>query len=415
MLKQTRCMNKLLLCLCCQLGSYALAQSALPAKAPAFLPAADALRAAVMSGEATPFDALSPYGKREAIRQLRWRENKLVGFGIAPLIRELDREQLAAVLHFIDAGNYLPMLEKRLVGRPLRPPMPSALSDQNLQLLRQLRDADNQRRAEATEPVTEVGDQAILRRYQALFGADLTPARLSNLPLGDLVILFDAASLAATGNPDSPALDDMLQLHRELSTRDIDTRRTLDDALLQVMLAARRFEQARKFSAGRPHLSDSPIPHIVDPLGPTFQGRSAFSYDAQRNALTRVSVPAPVGMELVMVVGSGCHNSTNALQAIRDDRALQARLHAAKLTIITAPDGPVETGFMTEWNAANPLMPIRAPYNAAEWQAIKVSGLPAFYLLRKGKVADQRIGWPGEGKQNLLTLIEAGTLDPMLP
>jgi hypothetical protein len=323
------------------------------------------------------------------------------------LIRELDHEQLAAVLRFLDASNYMPMLDKKLVGPPLRLPAPAAQVEQDLQMLRQFADEDDTRRAEATAPATEVGAPIVLRRYQELFGARLNPATLTTQPLGDLLPLFDAASLAANGNPASPALDDMLRVHREFTTRGVDTRRTLDSSVLYAMLAARRFEQARAFADIRPHLADVPIPQVVDPLGPSFKGRSAFAYDAARNTLTRLALPSPSSKELVMVVGAGCHNSTNALQAIHDDAALQARLQGAHLVLVTAPNAPIETDLITEWNAANPVMPIRAPYNAQEWQGIEVTGIPSFYLLRNGKVVDQRTGWPAEGKAELVKLIDA--------
>jgi hypothetical protein len=405
--KQKRYLDELLFCLCCLLGSCAWAQPAATASAPAVVHTLEALRAALASSTPTPLDALTPYGKREAIRQMRWSDNGLVGFGNASLIRELDHEQLAAVLRFLDTQKYLPILDKRLVGPPLRLPAPSAQVEQDLQLLRQFADQDDSRRAEAIASATEVGRPAVLLRYQELFGARLAPGALVAQPLGDLLPLFDAAILAVNGNPASPALDDLLRVHRELTARGIDTRRTLDHDALFAMLAARRFEQARAFAIIRPQLAGISIPQVVDPLGPGFKGRSVFAYDATGNTLSRQALPAASGTELVMVVGAGCHNSDNALQAIHDDAALQARLRGAHLVLVTAPNAPVEMNLITEWNAANPAMPIRAPYSAQEWQAIEVTGIPSFYLLRNGRVVDQRTGWPAEGKAELVKLIDA--------
>lgn len=407
--KRTRYLDSLLFCLCCQLAGCTWAQSAATESVPEAVHTQEALRAALASSKPTPLDALTPYGKREVIRQMRWRENGLVSFGHAPLTRELDHMQLAAVLRFLDIYDYLPMLDKRLVGPPLRLPAPSPQVEQDLQLLRQFADEDHAQRAEAAAPATEIGAPAVLRRYQELFGARLNPTTLIAQPLGDLLPLFDAAGIAINGNPASPTLDDMLRVHREFAARGIDTRRTLDDAVLYAMLAARRFEQARAFAAIRPHLADSPIPQVVDPLGSGFKGRSAFAYDAPSNTLTRMALPTPSSTELVMVVGAGCHNSDNALQAIHDDVALQARLRGANLVLVTAPNAPIETRLITEWNAANPAMPIRAPFSAQEWQAIEVTGIPSFYLLRNGKVVDQRTGWPAEGKAELVKLIDAAT------
>lgn len=370
----------LLVCLCCQLGSCAWAQSSVILPAPLVVHSEVEFKAALASNATTPLDALTPFGKREAIRQMRWYEGRLASFGIAPFIRELDHEQVAAILRFIDSGTYLPMLDKKLVGAPLRLPAPSPAVERDLQMLRQFAEDDGARRARADGVVTQVGAPAVLSRYQELFGTRMNGANLSVEPLGDLVPLFDAAGMAANGNPASQALDDMQRVHSELTARGIDTRRMLDDTLMDSMLAARRFEQARTFAANRPHLAKFAIPRIVDHLGADFKGRSAFEYDAARNTLTRMDLTAPHGTQLVMVVGAGCHNSENALQAIHGDAALQARLRAANLVLITAPNGPVETSLIAEWNGANPTMPTRAPYNAQEWMGIEVTGIPALFF-----------------------------------
>lgn len=409
MSKQTGYANTLLFCLGWQLAVHSSAEPVATMPAPPAVHAQVALRATLAAGKPTPLDALTPYGKRLAIEQMRWNDKGLAGFGTAPLVRELDHDQLAAVLHFLDADSYLPMLDKQLIGAPLRLPAPSAQVEQDLQSLRRFADADALRRANAAAAVatTELGAPAVLRQYHTLFARRLDAPSLSAVPPGDLVVMFDAAGLAANGNPASSALDDMLRLHRELAARGLDTRRTLDSSVLYALLAARRFEDARAFAAIRPALADAAIPQIVDTLGTRFTGRSAFAYDGARNTLTRVALPMQSGTELVMVVGAGCHNSTNALNAIHDDPALQARLQAAHLVLVTAPNAPVEMNLITEWNAANPAMPIRAPYNTAEWRAIDVTGIPAFYLLRNGKVVDQRSGWSAEGKADLIELIDA--------
>ncbi len=399
MRKHTRYLSGLAFCLCWQWAGHAWGQSAA-------VPTQQTSQATLESGKPTPLDALTPYGKRELIRQLRWRENELVGFGVAPLIRELDHAQLAAILHFLDLDSYLPGMGRALVGLPLRLPAPSVQVEQDLLALRQFASEDRARRAEALPSASEASAPAVLRRYRQLFGARLQPATLVAQPLGDLVPLFDAAIVAAQGNPASSALDDLVQLHRELGARGIDTRRTFDDGLATSMLAARRFDEARAFAATRPHLGGASIPQVDDPLGPSFQGRSAFAYDAGRNTLTRLALPA-AGTELVMVVSEGCHNSANALQAIVDDAALLARLRALNLVLVTGPSTGVETRSMARWNAAHPDMPIRAPYSAAEWHGIDGTGIPAFYLLRNGKVVDRRVGWPAEGKAELVKLIGA--------
>ena len=401
----------LLFCLCCQLAGCTSAEPVTTAPVPLVVHTQEALRAALASGMPTPLDALTPYGKREVIRKIRWNENGLAGFGSTPLFRELGHGQLAAVLSFLGASEYLPILDKKLVGPPLRLSALSSQTEQDLQRLRQFAEVDATRRASASASIsvsaTEIGAPAVLQRYHQLFGNRLNPATLSAEPSGNLVALFDAASLAAQDNPASSAVDDMLRLHHELTARAINTRRTLDDAMLYALLAARRFEKARAFAAMRPDLAAMAIPQVVDSLGPAFAGRSAFAYDARHDTLTRVAMPGRPGTELVMVVGAGCHNSANALQALQADPELQGRLRQVHLVLVTAPNAPIETRLISEWNAANPSMPIHAPYSAAEWNGIDVTGIPSFYLLRNGKVVDQHTGWSDKGKVDLLKLIGA--------
>lgn len=397
----------LLFCLCCQLASCTSAEPLTTAPAPLIVHTQEALRAALASGKPTPLDALTPDGKRQVVRQLRWNENGLAGFSTTPLVRELDHGQLAAVLSFLDASAYLPMLEKKLVGPPLRLSALSSQTAQDLQRLRQFADADATRRAAASVTATGIGAPAVLRRYQQLFANRLNPATLSAEPSGNLVALFDAASLAANDNPASSATDDMLRLHHELTARAIDTRRTLDDAMLYALLAARRFAKAQAFAAMRPDLAAIAIPQVVDSLGPAFAGRSAFAYDAKHNILTRVAMLSRSGTELVMVVDAGCHHSANALQALQADPELQRRLRQVHLVLVTAPNAPIDTHLIREWNGANPSMPIHAPHSAAQWESIGVTGIPSFHLLRNGKVVDRRTGWSDNGKANLLKLIDA--------
>jgi len=397
----------LLFCLCCQLASCTSAEPLSTAPAPLIVHTQEALGAALASGKPTPLDALTPDGKRQVVRQLRWKENGLAGFSTTPLVRELDHGQLAAVLSFLDASAYLPMLEKKLVGPPLRLSALSSQTAQDLQSLRQFANADATRRAAASVTATGIGAPAVLRRYQQLFANRLNPSMLSAEPSGNLVALFDAASLAANDNPASSATDDMLRLHHELTARAIDTRRTLDDAMLYALLAARRFAKAQAFAAMRPDLAEIAIPQVVDSLGPAFAGRSAFAYDAKHNTLTRVAMLSRSGTELVMVVDAGCHHSANALQALQADPELQRRLRQVHLVLVTAPNAPIDTHLIREWNGANPSMPIHAPYSAAQWESIGVTGIPSFHLLRNGKVVDRRTGWSDNGKANLLKLIDA--------
>lgn len=398
----------LVLALACHLPLHAAAN--LPAQAaPAPVHSRAAWDAVLASGQPTPLDALTPYGKRRFLRGLHWGERGLGGFSTIPLTRELTPGQLQAALHFINADDHLAMLSQNLAGPPLRLPAPSTEVESRLDQLQQFADEDDERRRDAEAAGATPGSQAVERRYRELFHDYMGAAALRRQALGDLLPLFDAAVLAADESPDSPAFAELLLVHAELAARGIDTRRTLDDGVLYAMLAARRFEQAQGFAATRPHLARHAVPRVVDTLGPGFQGRSEFRYDAASKTLTRVAAPPPAGTELLMVAGSGCHFSRDALDAIAGDAALKARLREAGLTLVVPPRAPIPLSYIADWNAAHPDLPLRIPAYAREWQALEVLGTPEFYLLQDGKVIAKRSGWPAEGNRaGLQELLDAG-------
>lgn len=409
--KRSSCLPAMLLALACQSGYPAWAQAPDRAAPPAVVRSQPALRAALAAG-ATPLDALTPYGRRQFLAQLRWGRGGLGGYGYTALIRELDHEQLAAVLAWLDIDDNLPMLDEMLIGAPLRLPPPTPRAERDLALLRQYEEQDAARRSRANGAATTTGAQVLLRRYQELFGARMDAAALRRQSAGDLVVLFDAASAVSSRAPTAAALDDLLRVHAELVARDIPTARGFDQNVMSGLLAARRFDAARAFAASRPHLADQPVPHVVDTLGPTFQGRSVYTYDAPSDTLTRVALPVPSGVELVMVVGAGCHFSADALAALHADPALQARLRAVNLILVTDPRTPVATDWLATWNADNPAMPIRVPFNEQEWRALDQVGVPAFYLFKNGKRVGQQLGWQADGKAALSRLIDAAARGP---
>jgi len=98
----------LVFCLCFQLAGSTSADPVVTAPAPSIVHIQEALRATLASGKPTPLNALTPYGKREVIRKIRWNENGLAGFGSTPLVRQLGHGQLAAVLSFLGAASICP-------------------------------------------------------------------------------------------------------------------------------------------------------------------------------------------------------------------------------------------------------------------------------------------------------------------
>lgn len=365
------------------------------------------LEAVLASGHPSALDAFTPYGKQRFLEGLKWGERGLAGFSTASLVRELDPRQIAAVLALIDAGDQLPALAAQLSGPPLRLPAPTSDAHARLVQIERLWEQESMRRADTESAMTTADETQMERRFVALFGRRMARTALNELPLGDLAPYFDAAALAAEGGTDSIALQRLLAVYDQMRLRGIDTRRSFDAVVFRHLIAARKFDQARAFAASRPQLAGEVVPTVHDPLGKGFSGRSAYRFDPAANTLFREALPRPPGRELVMVVDAGCGFSAGALAALREDAGLRARLQQSGLTLVTPPRSPFSAGFVGEWNAANPTLPIRLPYDTREWAAVDVTNVPRFFLLQDGKVVGQLTGWPREGnKAALLALLD---------
>lgn len=385
------------LMLCALYAGLALAAAAQPLSAATVVRTEAQWRALIASGQKTPLDALTPYGKHVFIDGLSgaWGEHGLRSLPTGPLVRELNREELHAVLTFLDSDAYFIMLERRLIGPPLRMPAPSAAVARDLRRLEKVLFATSS--GDDASHATTTALPPAPQTYRALFGERMNEQRLRRQQAGDLLLLFDAAASTNLVHPGAPALADLLRVHAELVRRGVDTRRTLDDTVLQALVAARAFGQARTFATARPALAAQAIPAIVDAMGTAFSGRSVFDYDQASHTLTRKAFARPVDMELIMVVNAGCQPSRRALDAVRTDPALRARLQQANLTIIVPPSAAIPFPFVADWNAANPATPIRIPFNLREWASVNTGAVPMFYLLQDGRVTGSVTGWPPEG------------------
>ncbi|WP_292043818.1 hypothetical protein [Massilia sp. UBA6681] len=394
--------NALLLCLACSTVS-------VQATPPVVVRTEAELTAILASGAPTPLDAFTPYGKRSFLRGLRWGTRGLGGFSYRAMLRELDRAQIEALAAFIDSSAYSPARSRDLSSPPLRLPEPSPEVERRYVQLERFVDEESERRRDAAGASSVVDRSPVERRYLALFGEQMSESVLRKLPAADLPVLFDAATLAGELGSGQAGVAHQQLVYREMQNRGLDTRRGFDETMLNALLSVRDFSQAKVFAANKPHLASWTIPLVHDRLGPDFVGRSVYRYDAATKTLTREAFPYPVGLELVMVVDAGCHFSAKALAALHEDAELRARLLEANLALVTPPRAAISYDFVDQWNKDNPAVPMRILYNASEWKAIKVTGVPQFYLLKNGKVvAELRSGWPAEGnKAALMALLDA--------
>lgn len=369
---------------------------------------ADQLRAALESGNQTPLDALTPHGKRQLVRSLFWDEDgTLVGFDAGVLTRELQANQLTSLLRFLNAESYMTMFSGDLSGPPLRLPEPSPVLAEKVVKLEQLAQEDVKHRSPSNAGVNLVGATKLLVHYQNLFEDQFTPQALRKQAVGNLLPLFDAANTMNFYHPGT-ALKDLMNVQRELAARGVSTIRWIDSRILDALLRAHRFDEARAFITNKPALATRKIPNVIDSIKTAFNGRSLYRYDDTTDTLTREAAPATDGVQLVMIVQENCQPSARALRALREDVDLQARLRQANLLLVTNPSASIPLRFISTWNKANPTLQMRAPYSIEEWKDVVPTGVPEFFVLRNGKPVGRLVGgWPHEGnKAALLSLIE---------
>ncbi len=249
------------------------ATAAQPAAAPIVRSAAQ-LQAVLSSSQPTPLDALTPYGKRRFVDSLRWDAKGQATFDTTILVRQLDAQQLAAVLAFVGEQARLPKLAQELVGQSLRMEAPTADAVARLRALERI----------AARLGSQAGGDAsqLSRRYMELFGRHLNEYKLADLPPADLPLYFDAAALATRG-PYGPQGESvyywkypvrhLLMVYTALKDRGIDTRRTLDATVLRSLLDAQEFNVARQFMSDKPHLRTLVIPSSQVPVGAGATGR----------------------------------------------------------------------------------------------------------------------------------------------
>lgn len=394
--------NALLLCLACWTVSVQAGDAHV-------VRTEEQLKTVLASGKPTPLDAFTPYGRRTLLRSIRWTEDgRFAGLNFGIVERELDAPQIAALLTFFDSKVLLPILTRDLSGRAIRLPEPSSDIDEKLQRFYRLSQDDAEQRRPEAAGTTPTGSAELLAHYTRLFGDRIDPASLRRQPLGDLLPLFDAANIMNFYHPGS-ALQDQINVHRELVSRGVSTQRWIDTRMFEALMASRRFEEARVFASARPALAGRTIPVVADPLGTAFKGRSLYRYDSASNTLTREAAPAPSGIQVVMVVQEGCQFSAMALEALREDGELQSRLRQSNLLLLTHPSSSIPLNYIAAWNAANPAIPMRATYNIEEWKGFIPTGVPEFFVLKNGvPVGRLTGGWPAEGnKAALMALLDA--------
>src|SRR3546814_2523755 len=146
--------------------------------------------------------------------------------------------------------------------------------------------------------------KTIAARFDALFPEAREPAALHALPNHDLRLLWRAASQAASSAARPDAAETALSIFEACERRGIVDRQDAFE-MRGILLAGRRFEQARRFTASHPDAGLSALPAFEDPLASDAQA-TVWRMNAEGNRLTRTAIDLEPTQILVT---AGCHFS----------------------------------------------------------------------------------------------------------
>lgn len=349
-----------------------------------------------------PFEVLTPFGRRDFLRGLTWGSKGLGTLSVQSMMRELSAEQITALARVFDAEKYVQsLLSKAAAYPPLR--LNDTSAEREAHYFALMDKIESERGIIDSEAgISRQDFQPLIHEFNRRFGQDLLPHNMEKMSDGDLVLLFDSVTDVAFISLDPKFTAQQQRIYEALQSRGIDTRRDINQRMLQTMLHLRQFDQARAFISTHPDLHDTKIPNVDDRLGNNYQGRSVFAYDAGTNTLTRQALKFESGKQLLMVVNSGCDFSRRALAAINDDHVLAQAMREAKLLILTPPSFAAPLFLIEKWNAQHPEQTMRVAADRAEWQDIDKPGVPMFYVFENGKVLNVVEGWQGQKTRDQL-------------
>jgi len=365
------------------------------------------LHAHAESGEPTPFDALSPGARERFLSSLAWGSTGLGGFDGADLAEELDDEQIHALLLLFggDMPGYAP--RSRVADIGIDRTGLAGTSDLDRRYTRF--------RREARDAYRRLGqaDQArtIASRFDALFPEAHEPTALPALADHDLRLLWRAASQAATDAPGPGTAETARTLFEACERRGIVDRKDVLD-MRNVLLAGRRFGQARRFTEAHPDAGLPPLPVFDDPLGDDVASATVWRISADGDRLTRTAVDLRPTQVLVK---AGCHFSVDAAEDISADPVLGPVFARHAHWLVPAP-GDEDIDAARDWNRRFPDAQAEMIHDRSEWSIFPAWSMPEFHIVRDGKVVETVKGWPRSPASNRQPLIDAlrraGLLDP---
>ena len=184
-------------------------------------------------------------------------------------------------------------------------------------------------------------------------------------------------------------------------------------AMQKLLLAARRFKEARALAQQYPDAGLPPLPEFRNDIDSGGGIATVWTFAADGKLMTRRAIDL-AGMRII--VTASCHFSKDAAADIAAD-ALLSPVFERHAQWITAPPGREDISAAQNWNEQFPQSRVVMVFDLSEWQMLPSWSTPNFYIVRDGRVIERVEGWSRDpARSSRAPLIDAlrrsGLLNP---
>lgn len=350
---------------------------------------------AANAGHATPFDALPKLARRRFLDSLVFGRNGLGGFGTAELETELTNDEVARILTLLNASEYVSMVKSRhpdAVPAWRKKPAAAGMVEIGFDQLYRLNRLN-------------AGNNSELRqRFDALFSILFdNPEAIGKLPAHELLYLMRSIELISSDSPSPETLEQLRDVVAAMNNAGISQAqdfRSVYDTLLKL----HRFDEAKRYALDHPAANLPQLPRMVDRFTNNAPLFSIWRPNNDTTSLVRTALD--LGPMQILVI-AGCHFSEDAAEDISMDPVL-GPVFAAHAHWLLLPPGQEDQDAVREWNQRFPAAQASQIYDRKEWALLPPGwSMPAFLVVRDGKVIERITGWPREPGANRQPLVDA--------
>lgn len=346
----------------------------------------------------TVLDNLTPYGKRELLQSLSWGRRGLGGFSPAAPLRELNREQALAIYELLGVRQYFPKIFSTAPTIRL-----DDVSPQCAQLVEQFKAVIRENELEKSRGENTSSNSSWVpstQFYRVRVKPLMHAQKLSRMSNSDVYLLFDMANEASFTLNSPSAVQDMKSIYRVFEQRGIDTRRGVDNTMLQALIRHRDLKAAQQFITEHREFADRKLPVLLDRIGHV-RHRPTVLVD-QGDAWVRTLAPFNRDKaQLVIVLSESCGFCRKFMSDLEADEALRQHLERAETMMLSAPGDGDPFEFVKRWNSTHENLRMYVPNKISEWKGFDSGRVPQFLIVRNGKILHSSFGWQKDGSSKV--------------